>query len=338
MNLVDLKYCGILSTRLSRYNVKRTSPYKANFRCPICGDSQKSKTLSRGWLLEKPTATIFYCFNCGASYPLWKFLKVTDLNLYNEYTVDSKLENYKKPVLTGIDKIVSSVPKFKKTGSPLLTIKKISQLPINHPARLYIDKRLIPTKAHFRLYYATKFNTWVNSIIPDKLPVVEHDNPRLILPFIKDGVMFGFQGRAFNKTSLRYITIMLDDTKPKVFGLDEVDFNRPYYVLEGPIDSLFLTNAIAMAGADIDLSVIENLSNAVFVLDNEPRNANIIARMESLVDRGYKVCVWPSHIKSKDINDMILAGLTSSNIESIIEANIFSGLTARCAIAAWRHC
>ena len=342
MNLVDLKYCGILSTRLDRYKVKQTNPYKANFRCPICGDSQKSKTLSRGWLIEKDQTAIYHCFNCGQSHPLWRFLKVTDVGLYNDYVIDSKFDKLssrppqEKP--KGLENLTTPVPNFKRSGSPLLKIKKMGQLPADHPARAYVNKRKIPTKAHHRLYYAPKFNTWVNSLIPDKLPQPERDKPRLILPLIdQDGVVFGFQGRAFDKESIRYITIMLDEDRPKLFGLDQIDFEKKYYVVEGPIDSLFLSNAVAMAGADGNATGLQNLSNAVFVFDNEPRNKEIVGRMEKMLDRGYKVCIWPAKINVKDINDMVLSGFSTADVELMIDQNTYEGLAGRLALAEWRR-
>ena len=342
MNLVDLKYCGILSTRMDRYKVKQSNPYKANFRCPICGDSQKSKTLCRGWLIEKEQTAMFHCFNCGQSHPLWRFLKLTDVGLYNDYVIDSKFDKLSErppqEKLKPLETLTTPVPNFKRVGSPLLKIKKMGQLPADHPARAYVNKRKIPTKAHHRLYYAPKFNTWVNSLIPDKLPQPERDKPRLILPLIdQDGVVFGFQGRAFDKESIRYITIMLDEDRPKLFGLDQIDFEKRYYVVEGPIDSLFLTNAVAMAGADGNASGLQNLMNAVFVFDNEPRNKEIVSRMERMLDRGYKVCIWPSKLSVKDINDMILSGYSIADVELMIDQNTYEGLAGRLALAEWRR-
>ena len=342
MNLVDLKYCSILSTRLDRYKVKQSNPYKANFRCPICGDSQKSKTLCRGWLIEKEQTAMFHCFNCGQSHPLWRFLKVTDVGLYNDYVIDSKFDKLSarppQEKLKPLETLTTPVPNFKRVGSPLLKIKKMSQLAVDHPARAYVNKRKIPIKAHHRLYYAPKFNTWVNSLIPNKLPQPECDKPRLILPLIdQDGVVFGFQGRAFDKDSIRYITIMLNEDKPKLFGLDQIDFQKKYYVVEGPIDSLFLSNAVAMAGADGNASGLQNLLNAVFVFDNEPRNREIVSRMERMLDRGYKVCIWPAKIDVKDINDMILSGYSTADVELMIDQNTYEGLAGRLALAEWRR-
>jgi len=337
MNFVDVKYVNLLSNRLDRFTVKSTMPYRVNCRCPICGDSQKNKSKARGWLLEKDNSAIYYCHNCNASMGLRKFLQQVDPTLYNDYIVDTKLESVSKTEVATkpLDTITQKVPEFRKVNSPLLKIRKVSQLTPTHGAKLYVEKRLIPTSSHHRLYYAPKFNAWVNSIVPDKL-TGEKDGPRLILPFIKDGRMFGFQGRAFDKTSLRYITIMLDESMPKIFGLDTVNLKQKHYIVEGPIDSLFIPNSIAMAGADGNSKGLDYPENAVYIFDNEPRNKEIVARMSKIVERGQKVCIWPTHVRENDINDMILSGLSSADIKLIIDNNTYSGLDGKLQLSEWR--
>ena len=155
MNLVDLKYAGILSTRLERFSIKAHTPYRANCRCPICGDSQKNKNKARGWILEKDNSAIFYCHNCGASMGMRNFLKAVDTNLYNEYVIDSALEKgYKTKEIAEVkplDKLTKSQPKFNKTGSPLLKIKKVSSLNFSHPVKKYVEKRRIPANQQYKL-------------------------------------------------------------------------------------------------------------------------------------------------------------------------------------------
>ena len=131
---------------------------------------------------------------------------------------------------------------------------------------------------------------------------------------------------------------MIDENMPKVFGLDDVDFTKTYYVAEGPIDSLFLSNAVAMAGADGNASGLENTESAVFIFDNEPRNKEIVARMEKCLDKGYKVCIWPKNVLQKDINDVILSGVTQASLELIIDNNTFSGLEGKLQLTYWRKC
>ena len=334
MNHVDMKYAGILSTRLDRYSIKSYNPYKANVRCPLCGDSQKSKTKARGWILDKSNKTFYYCHNCGTSLSFQKFLQTYDLSLYNEYVVDSKIEKEfldKKPIKP-LDKLVQKKPSFQKGNSPLKKIKKISQLQPNHPARKYIQKRQIPTNQHYKLYYAPKFNSWVNSMLPNKL--TSREEPRLVIPLIdQKGNMFGFQGRAFDPNSLRYITIMINEEKPKIFGLNEVDFTRQYYIVEGPIDSLFIDNCVAMAGADGNSDGLQNIDNAVYVFDNEPRNLQIVKRMEKVLSLGGSVVIWPEQLTDKDINDMVLSG---HDPQQIINNNIYRGLEGELQLKVWR--
>jgi hypothetical protein len=162
------------------------------------------------------------------------------------------------------------------------------------------------------------------------------DEPRLVIPFIdKNGILIGFTGRSFKKDGLRYLTIMLDESKPKIFGLNTVDFTRPYYIVEGPIDSLFIDNAIATGDAGGSDLALENTENAIYVFDNEPRNKQICDRMEKLLDKGYKLCIWPTNLVDKDINDAIMSGLDP---QSIIEKNIYSGLVGKLQLSHWRKC
>lgn len=334
VDFVDLQYAMMLSNRLNLFKVKSTNPYKINFRCPVCGDSQKSKYKSRGWLLEdEKNALRYHCFNCGASLGFRGFLKTVDQMMYNEYVTDK----FKQDTISGQavkPTIEFKKPVFKDTGH-LKKIKKISQLQHDHPVRQYIDKRQIPTDQHYRLYYAPKFKTWINSIIPNKFPENQKDEPRLILPFFdQKGNLFGVSARGFDPNGLRYITIMFDETKDKIFGLDKVDFTKPYFVVEGAIDSLFLNNAIAMAGADGNIGGLTNIENATFVFDAEPRNTEIRKRMEKLIGQGRQVCIWPHNLPGKDINEMILNGV--SDIEKIIRENTYRGLEGQLRLSAWR--
>jgi hypothetical protein len=241
----------------------------------------------------------------------------------------------KEEIQSPIDTLVHKVPQFKKANSPLLKIKKISQLQPDHPAKRYVENRMIPTSSHYKLYYTPKYNAWVNTILPGKLND-KMDEPRLVIPFIdKNGILIGFTGRSFKKNGLRYLTIMLDESKPKIFGLNTVDFTRPYYIVEGPIDSLFIDNAIATGDAGGSDLALENTENAIYVFDNEPRNKQICDRMEKLLDKGYKLCIWPTNLVDKDINDMILSNL---NPKAIIEKNIYSGLVGKLQLSHWRKC
>ena len=338
VDIVELQYATMLSNRLENFKIRATNPYKINFRCPVCGDSKKSKSKTRGWLLEdqKSQSFHFFCHNCGASLSFKNFLKSVDLLTYNEFIsakyVD-KARHSSQSNNTPTDELFKTEkPTF--VSDPLKKIKKISQLAPDHPVKKYIQNRKIPPNQHYRLFYAPKFVGWINSLIPNKLKETEKDHPRLIIPFVdKEGKCFGVSARGFDPNGLRYITIMFEE-RPKIFGLDKVDFSKPYFVVEGGLDSLFLNNTIAMAGADGNIHGLENPQNATFVFDNEPRNKEIHKRMEKLIRDGKSVCIWPSYIHQKDINEMVLAGVT--DIEKIIKQNTYRGLEASLRLATWR--
>jgi hypothetical protein len=220
------------------------------------------------------------------------------------------------------------------------THKKISQLSHDHPAKKYVVSRRIPSRFHHKLFFVPKFKSWVNTIIPEKFDVSGEDfvdEPRLVMPFLdKDGNCFGFQGRSFKKDGIRYITIIVDDTKPKVFGLDTLDKRGLVFVVEGPIDSMFLPNCIAMAGSAVSLDSAlgdKPHNEIVIIMDNEPRNKDIIKIIDKRIDDGYNVVIWPEDLEYKDVNDMVLAGLDP---EAIIRDNIKSGLQAKMALTMWK--
>lgn len=341
MNHIDLRYSGILSTRLERYVVKNQSPYRANVRCPICGDSDKSITKARGWILERKNSAWYYCHNCGASMGLGNLIKFVSPALHDEYIADSYLEKRStkrlapKPV-KALDTLMKRPAPFKK--SPLSKLKKISQLDESHPAKQYVLSRKIPSSKHYVLYYAPKFKEWVHSILPDKLGnSLEED--RLVIPFIDvDGNLMGFAGRSLSAHStLRYITIMLDDV-PKIFGMNDVDFYKPYFIVEGQLDCLFLSNAVAMAGSDGNTNGLFEPQNGTFVFDNEPRNVEIVHKMEKVINRGGSIVVWPYKVVDNDINNMILSGHTSQDIERIMRDCTFSGPEAMLELSMWRKC
>lgn len=327
---IDYKFTMLVGSRLEGFTVKSSNPLKTQFRCPICGDSKTNKTKKRGWLNETPKGISFHCFNCGISLWLSQFLERVDPNLYTDYLMESKLEWMKDNNI---------LPKEEPKPQPIVdtssfkSLQKVSQLSPTHPAKVYVTSRKLPPEQHYRLYFAPKFNKFVNSIIPGKLNET-YDEPRLVIPFFgMRGELMGFTGRSFKKDGLRYITIMVRDSL-KVFGLDKVNLNEKFYVTEGALDSLFLPNAIASADASLSRVVPPSKKhNAVLVFDNEPRNKEIVAQMSKSVENGFTICIWPESIQDKDLNEMFLSGV---DIRSVIDNNSFNGLEAKMRLAFWQ--
>ena len=335
---LDQKYIGLLSSRLERFKRNNRT---FNFRCPVCGDSTKHKNKARGYLYEKDGGGyLYHCHNCNISMGLDKFIKFLDERLYKEYVMEKLSETgessvyknrKKKPVEVFADKM--KTPTFIK-ASPLRDLKKISQLQWDHPAKQYVARRKIPTPYQAKLFYTPKFKKWVNSIIPNKFESIENDEPRLVIPFLdEDKNLFGFQGRSFSPTSIRYITIMLDANQPKIYNLENCDRSRTHYIFEGPIDSMFVNNAIAMAGGSIDWSYVND--HSVFVYDNEPRSKETCAKIQKVIDKGHKVVIFPETVHEKDINDMVLSE-SVTDVNSMLMSNISNGLEAKLVFNVWK--
>lgn len=336
--ILDESYLRLASSRLQRF--KQLGPHRFNARCPICGDSQRNKNKARFHAFEHNNrgSLVCYCFNCSYKASFDTFLKELEPELHKQYL----LEKFR---MSGNDQNDTNTFKQEKPVfeiKPIKDLKKISQLKPDHPAKKYVEQRLIPSRTHYKLYYAPQFKKWSNTKLPDKFESLDNDEPRLILPFLTDDKkMFGFQGRSFDPNAeVKYITIMLDKTHPRIFGLDTADFSKRLYCVEGPIDSLFLSNAIASCGGDIDveLSLINcSRENIVVVYDNEPRNKETVRKMAKAISKGYKVCIWPD-IEQKDINDMIKAGYNSDQIEAMIDKCTYSGLEAELVLTHWKRC
>jgi len=324
----EIKYLNIVSPQLR--NFKKKSNELWNFSCPYCGDSQKSKTKARGFVFRKESNLIYKCHNCGVGASFKNFLKNLDLKIYNEYIMERYKDNDSdEPVVPQ-----TRQPKVIKRDQVVKSLKKISSLEHNHPVKKYILSRQIPSKVHYELFYTPKFYKWVNSIVPNKFPELKGDHPRLVIPFFDEkGKMFAFQGRAFGDEKPKYITIVLDNDKQKIYGLNRVNWNRTVYVTEGPIDSLFVDNCVATAQSDLRIGKKDNV---VLVPDNEPRNFEIVKQIEKFIDDGYSVVLWPESIKQKDVNEMILAGMSESEIKKIIINNTYTGLQAKAQFMFWK--
>lgn len=337
MSWLETKYIGILSPRLK--NFKRKSSNLFNMSCPICGDSETNKKKARGYVFNKKDKWVYFCHNCGASMSLSNFIKMIDLNLYNEMQLE-KLKDSKTPKQIEYEEFVDKMkkPVFMKSG-PLKGLKKVSQLSPDHPVKKFVDSRKIPNPYHAKLFACPNFMSFVNGILPNKFEndALKHDEMRLLIPFLdKNKNLFAFQGRSLRSSKTKYITIILNDTAPKVYGLDTVDFSKPVYVFEGPIDSMFVPNSIAVAGGEM-ISVVKEFdkSKLVMVYDNEPRSPETVKKLDKVIMNGYNVVIWPENLDHKDVNDMILAGLSPAFIQHILEHNTYRDLSAKLALTKW---
>ena len=320
MDHIDSKFIGLISSKLEKF--KRVKANLYNFRCPICGDSKKNRSKTRGYIYAVKANTNFKCHNCGASMSLNNFLKQVDPVIQKQYTMEKFKSGH-----TGRNFVIDEPefkfesPKFKRK----LKLPKASEHP--RPAGYLTARKLNPTD----FYYTENFKKFANSLKPT-FDSEKHDEDRIIIPLYYEKNLIGFQGRSINPSPVKYITVMLDDDAPKIYGLDNIRRDAPVYITEGPFDSTFIRNAIAMCGADADISRW-GISNPVWIYDNEPRNREITNRISKTIDSGQSVVIWPESIDDKDINDMVMSGL---DVQSVIELNTYSGLEAKLKFNTWK--
>ena len=338
MDWLQHKYIGMVSGRLEKFKRKGSNLY--NFRCPICGDSQTHTHKARAYIFEKQGNMMFHCHNCNVTMSVPNFIKSIDQNIYNEMQME-KLQNNKTPEQIEYESFVEKMkkPVFMKSG-PLKGLKKVSQLSPDHRVKKLVDSRKIPNPYHAKLFCCPNFKQFTNNLVPNKFDEesVARDETRLLIPFFnKEKRLHAYQGRALGNSKVKYITIILDDSVPKLYGLDSVDFDKTTYVFEGPIDSMFIPNSIATAGGDLvsAIGTLPNKQNIVVVYDNEPRSKDTIKKLDKAIMQGYSVCIWPDNLEHKDINDMVLAGLTSEFIQFIIKSNTYRDLAAKMALTKW---
>mgnify|MGYP003339098584 FL=1 len=332
--VTDHKYAQMISTKLLLF--KRKSDRVYNFRCPFCGDSQKNKLKARGYLFEKSGGLIYKCHNCDVGTNLGKLIDLVDPGLAKSY----RLESYKDRIASNVVDDTFVIPKTEVERPSIILdemLSRLDQLPSHHRAVEYVKSRQIPKERWNDLYYTKNYKELetLNPAYEGRLVADE----RLVIPFRReDGLLTGVTGRAMGNSSLRYATLRIGDD-PLIYGLERVARGKTIYVTEGPIDSMFLDNAIGAGGTDFQQAVYSvSGENVVLIFDNQPRNKQVVKRVESYAQRGYSMVVWNSSWTFKDINDAVLSGLSSSQVEHILNKSTFKGLALKLAIREWKKC
>ena len=324
---IDIKYLNLISPQLQQFKKKGEALW--NFRCPYCGDSKKSKIKARGFVYRKKNDLFYKCHNCGVGATLGGLIIQVDSKIHNDYI----MERYKQGVKTNNPEpeFTFNAPVF-RSKDIFSSLNSLSKLGKDHPVRRIIERRNLPISSLKDLYLCNSFYKFTNNLIPNKFPSLDGDHPRLMIPFRdEEGEVFAYQGRAFGNEQPKYITIKLED-RDKIFGLDRVDKSKHVYVVEGPLDSLFIDNCIAVAGADVP----QMDCDFTVIFDNEPRNKELLKQIDKEIKKGHRVVLWPDSMNWKDINDMIIHGYTKSQIQEIITDNTFSGAAAQLRFAEWR--
>jgi len=349
---IDLKYINMVSNRLDKF--KRTNDHLFNFRCPICGDSATKKNKARGYLYKLDNNMVYKCHNCDAGMSLGRFLEQVDSLLHREYSLETFKErgdskdwepkganwtpNGHKLFDEKPETAFDFTPDFNRPIRLIDSLMdRLDKLPNDHEAVIYAKSRMIPETQFHRLYHVEDIRNLVqlNAKYKETLTI---EQPRLAMPFITpDGKLTGMALRGMRGEKLRYINLVITE-EMQIFGLDEIDLDKEVYVVEGPIDSLFIDNAIACIGTAFGKVDKLNLKNFTMIFDNQPRNREVCKLIENQIDLGNKVCIWPEDLYEKDINEMIMKGIDRNKIRNIISSNTCQGLEARLQFMKWRKC
>lgn len=334
---LDQKYLMLVSNRLPFF--KKKDDFLYNCRCIICGDSSKNKRKARGYFFRYKNELRYKCHNCDASLSFGSFIKDLDSVLYSQYSLEKYAEgnttkrNNTEPIITFEE------PVFKLQEEKILDeiLERLDTLPGDHEVIQFCMNRKIPENKFNQLYYINNVKN-IAQLNDTYKESIKTEEPRLVLPFYdNNNQLSGVTCRAIRGETLRYITVKIKEEAPLIFGLKYIDRKKLVYVVEGPIDSLFLNNSIAAAGTSfgkINTLGIDS-SNLVLVFDNQPRNKEVCKIIEKNIDQGYNVVIWPQTIEEKDINEMVVSG---RDVNQLVNKNTFRGLTAKAKFMAWKRC
>ena len=333
---LDLKYLHLISNRLPLFKKKGDNLY--NCRCIICGDSTKNKLKTRGYFYGKSNKLNYKCHNCSASMSFGSFLKDLDGNLFRQYLFESYADgDRKKPnVTSAIETFKFEEPKFEQKRLIDTLMERLDKLPDDNEAVQFAVKRKIPREKFKNLYYIDNVSK-IGQLSEKYKEVLKTTEPRLVIPYYnQEDKLVGLTCRALRGEALRYLTVKIDEDDLMVYNIDNVEKNKDIYVVEGPLDSLFVDNAIAVSGTAFTKLTELNLpkENIVVVIDNQPRNKEVVKLLGKVIDSNYKVVIWPQTLIEKDINDMVLAG---RNIKNLINTNTHQGLQAKLKFTAWKR-
>jgi hypothetical protein len=338
--LIDLKYTQLVSPRFEKF--QRKQDYLFACRCPLCGDSKKNKSKMRGYIYRKGNDLFYKCHNCGAGTSMGNLIKQLDPALYKEYIMERYKAgeqgnaNYQKPTFN-----IPS-PKFDKVSDNVTyeNAERCDKLPEEHFCIHYLKNRKIPTEFYSKLYYTDNYKLFCDEIYPSHGKEITADK-RLVIPFYDEyNSLIAVSGRALESSDykLRYVTVRTTDSEEKLlYGMDRVNTNKLVRIVEGPIDSLFLSNCIAAGDANLSLvAKVVTAKKKVLIYDNEPRNKDIVKMMKDSIESGHDIVIWPNTMHQKDINEMIQNGFSQGEIEDIISNNTFSGLEAQTKFVFWK--
>lgn len=340
ITLLEKEIAQEIAMGYERFKIISLNPVKINFRCPHCGDSARRASMTRGWFYEHDNILRYGCFNCNYNLPIGSYLKEHFPEHFRNWLRDRRgsgnterveSEQREKNLFSIKKPVIESLPEC----------ENLADLSDEHPAKKYMLNRMIPRDKLSLFWFTMNWKKVANSIVSDTYEDDSEAEPRIVIPIRnREGKIESVQGRALRKSdNIRYLTIKVDEHSSKIFGVERVsNDDKPVFVFEGPIDSVFIHNGIAMAGGQVDPNVVPFRDRRVWVLDNENRSPDTMTRYQKLIDLGESVVMWDkAPWLMKDINDMVQKeNANPLDIYDYLCNNIVSGLRATNRFSRWK--
>ena len=344
---IDTKYVRLISHRVRNFKQKGNNLF--NMSCPFCGDSKTNKLKARGYVFAKENNLIYKCHNCGVGTNVANLIKHVDPSVHDEYIMEKFKDGSAANTTNTYHAKCNSTPTIHIKPPKFDRIQKqtifehgtwASDLPSGHFCLNYIENRLIPKEHYNKLLFTSNYKAFCDALIPDHGKELVED-ARMVIPFYNEyDELIAVSGRALETSDykLRYVTLRTNDSEDKlIYGMERVNLNKKVYLVEGPLDSLFLDNCVASGDANLALTVKNiHAKNIVLVFDNEPRNKEVCKLIEKAIKSDHNVVIWPDNIEGKDINEMVLNGFSTGEIQEIIDSNTFYGLEAIAKFTFWK--
>lgn len=318
--LVEQKYIGFLSSSLPKFKRIHDGLYEFQHSC-----ERSSSTKTRGRISRYPGQYQVYCHNCGYSHTFSYFLRELNPTMYAQYRLEIFRGSSGAAVETPL--FVADPPAH---GNTQIQFTSLLQLPSDNLSVSYAKRRMIPKKYWGRIGHVDNFCEFARKVDPNfNVPAT----PRIIFPYYDaGGNVFAISGRSLTPgEEPRYSNLTVDKSKEKIYGLWKVDLHREIIAVEGQIDSLFLDNAVGAAGMSYRKKFFkDNKDKLVICPDNDfVSNKQVRASLLKSIKEGAGVCLlYPKYAGFKDINDIIMSGVSSDELMCFISKNTKRGLAA----------
>jgi hypothetical protein len=315
-----------------KYN-RGSNSYQAS--CPICREGKSWLKKQRCYYIVKKN--IIHCHNCGWHGNPVNWIMEVSGDSFSQVMSSSQdydtvnIENFSKPKNKKIDY---------ELPCDCIDIEDEEQLEFfNYEP---VIKKALEVLNHRRLLSAInrpkKYYVTLNDFV--------HEN-RLIIPFYDENnkIVF-YQSRKLLDSDKKAKYLSKKDSERSLFNIDKVDENIPYiFITEGPLDSTFIRNGIALAGISESGSDIFTekqklqiqlfpLHELIFVLDNQWNDQTSKKKSKALLEAGKRVFVWPKEYREfKDLNDVCVAYKLDEFPYKFIQKNSYSGMTGKMKIS-----